>query len=283
MIRFFDQILLDDTPLFTRLELRSPLTDSLELPSDACYLYIEKGTGNTLFNIGHITNDTGTTILSTCGLTMGNMISEQTEGEMQTIIVHLNSGVLKRVFDHDKPALWQELERPINKFVVQQSANLLVQAFFKSIESFFENKEVLSPSVLELKLKEIVLLLLQSDNSEDVRQIMKSLFSERTFTFKETVDAHLFSAVTIEALSQLTNTSLSTFKRRFKEIYDQSPAKYIQEKRLDKVSEKLRTSDDQISHIGYDLGFESPEHLSRAFKNKFGITPSEYRMSFSVK
>ena len=55
------------------------------------------------------------------------------------------------------------------------------------------------------------------------------------------------------------------------------------DRRLDKVAEQLRVSDDAISHIGYDLGFESPEHLSRAFRNKFGVTPSSYRLNSSVK
>ena len=124
---------------------------------------------------------------------------------------------------------------------------------------------------------------MQTGNAEPIRQIVKSLFSERTFTFEEIVDAHILSAASVENLAQLTNTSLSTFKRKFKEIYHTSPGRYIMAKRLDKVAESLRISDDAISHIGYDLGFESPEHLSRVFKKKFGVSPSSYRMNFSVR
>jgi len=282
MIKHRDQISLNGIPVFTQIAVETPLQESLNLPSDACYLYIEKGTGHTLLRAGNITATKGTVILSSCGLTVGKVIAEQPKGEMDTIIVHLNRTLLEFVFQGEKPALWEEMKTPINQYVVQTAANELVKFYFDGIGQMFQNKAALNDTILKLKLKEVVLLLLQSDNAEPFRQIIKSLFSERTFSFKELVDAHVLSAASIENLAQLTNCSLSTFKRRFSEIYGTSPGKYIMEKRLDKVAEHLRVTDDAISHIGYDLGFESPEHLSRVFKNKFGVSPSTYRLNSSV-
>lgn len=283
MIKHKDQISLKGTAVFTSISLETPLQEPLHLPADACYLYIDKGTGHSLLKVGNIRANPGTVILSSCGLTVGNMISTQPQGEMDTIIVHLNKDLLEEVFQGEKPALWEEMQTPINQYVVQTAANELVRHFFEGISRLFRNKAALSDTILKIKLKEIILLLLQTDNAESFRQIIKSLFSERTFTFKELVDAHILSAASIDSLAQLTHCSLSTFKRRFREIYHSSPAKYIMDHRLDKVAECLRVSDEAISHIGYDLGFESPEHLSRAFKKKFGISPSGYRLSFSVK
>lgn len=283
MIKHQDQISLNGTPVFTVISLETPLQEALHLPSDACYLYIEKGSGQRLAKAGNILAKAGTVILSTCGLTVGKMISEQPKGIMDSIIVHLNRPLLQEIFENDKPTLWEELRTPVSQYVVQTAANELVNFYFEGIGRLFENKAAIRDTILKIKLKEIVLLLLQTDNAESIRQIIKSLFSERTFTFKELVDAHILSAASIENLAQLTNHSLSTFKRKFKEIYETSPGKYILEKRLERVAESLRISDDAISHIGYDLGFESPEHLSRAFKKKYGSSPSSYRLSFTVK
>ena len=283
MIKFKDEISLDGVSVFTMISLETPLQEALHLPADACYLYIENGTGHTLLKSGNIKASPGTVILSSCGLTVGKMIAEQPKGEMDTIIVHLNRQILEDVFEGEKPALWEEMQTPINQYVVQSAANELVGLYFDGISSLFHNKAAVSSTILKLKLKEIVLLLLQSDNAEPFRQIIKSLFSERTFSFKELVDAHILSAASIENLAQLTNCSLSTFKRRFKEVYDTSPGKYIMDKRLDKVAERLRVSDDTVSHIGYDLGFESPEHLSRIFKKKFGLSPTTYRLNLTVR
>jgi AraC-like DNA-binding protein len=283
MIHHQDQLSLKGLPVFTQLKLETPLQERLALPSDACYLHIEEGEDHSLYAPARITATPGTVILSTCGLTVGHMITEQPRGSMSTTIVHFNRELLNVVFEGEKPALWEELQTPVNQFMVQTAADALVQHYFDSVAQLFQNKAAVSPFMLKLKLKEIILLLLQTDSAEPIRQIIKSLFSERTFTFKEIVDAHIYTFVSIEGLAQLTHCSLSTFKRKFREIYDSSPAKYITARRLEKVAEALRTSDEAVSQIGYAWGFESPEHLSRAFKKQFGVAPSAYRLSFLVK
>lgn len=283
MIQHLDQISLDGQVVFTQLRVHAPLREPLELPSDACYLHIEHGEEQALFPPEGIVARPGTVILSTCGLTIGKMITIQPPGALHTTIVHFNKGLLEQVFEGEKPVLWEELQTPVSRYVVQNAANELVSMYFAGITPFFQNKAALTDAILKTKLKEIILLLLQSDNAEPIRQIVKDLFSERRFSFSEIVDAHIYTSVSVASLAQLTHCSLSTFKRKFREIYQSSPARYLTEKRLEKVAELLLTSDTPISHIGYENGFESPEHLSRAFKKQFGQTPSAYRLSFSVK
>jgi AraC-like DNA-binding protein len=221
--------------------------------------------------------------VSYCGLTLGSMMSDLPAGRVHTVMVHFNREVLNKVFEGEKPQLWEELQRPVTRYVVQTAANELLRHYFSSIVFLFENHAALTEHMLKLKLKEIILLLLQSDNSEYVRQIIKSLFSEREFSFKELVEAHIEQTDSIENLAMLTHCSVSTFKRRFREVFDTTPAKYRLRLRLSRVADLLKTSDSPISSIGYACGFETPEHLSRAFKKQYGLSPSQYRLSFSVK
>lgn len=46
---------------------------------------------------------------------------------------------------------------------------------------------------------------------------------------------------------------------------------------IEKAKNKLLSSSDSISEIGYKLGFEYPQHFSNLFKAKTGYSPSEYR------
>ena len=46
---------------------------------------------------------------------------------------------------------------------------------------------------------------------------------------------------------------------------------------IDKAKNNLLNSTKSISIIGYDLGFEYPQHFSNLFKSKTGFSPSEYR------
>jgi AraC-like DNA-binding protein len=46
---------------------------------------------------------------------------------------------------------------------------------------------------------------------------------------------------------------------------------------IERAKNKLLNSMGSISQIAYDLGFEYPQHFSKIFKSKTGMSPSEYR------
>ena len=53
-------------------------------------------------------------------------------------------------------------------------------------------------------------------------------------------------------------------------------AHYIRKIRLDKAAKLLRTTDMRISEVCYKVGIDSPAYFTRAFKEEFGVSPSEY-------
>ncbi|GLS26829.1 helix-turn-helix domain-containing protein [Marinibactrum halimedae] len=46
---------------------------------------------------------------------------------------------------------------------------------------------------------------------------------------------------------------------------------------VEEAKNRLLGSQAQVGQIGYDLGFEYPQHFSKFFKNKTGMTPAQYR------
>lgn len=56
-----------------------------------------------------------------------------------------------------------------------------------------------------------------------------------------------------------------------------SAQEYIQTKVIDVAKEKIFDIEKNISEIAYDLGFKYPQHFTRLFKQKTGVTPNEYR------
>lgn len=279
MLIKYTSIDLFDQPIFTWVTMRTPMNEAVQLPSEACFAYIMDGDNQLLVEEENIKAEPGKVVLSLCGRTVGQMLSKQREEEglVSSIVVHFHRDLLLKVYEDSKPPSWQELEKPVVKYIVQAAASELVKQYFIGLVHLFDNQAALSDEILILKLKEIILLLMQTKESEQITQIMRSLFSERTFTFKEIVDAHICEPVTIENLAMLTNHSLSSFKKEFKRIFKTTPGVYIMEKRTEKVADLLRYSDESISGIGYQCGFTNPAHLSRVFKSKFGVTPSEYR------
>ncbi len=69
--------------------------------------------------------------------------------------------------------------------------------------------------------------------------------------------------------------SLSTFKRNFIVEYNVSPGKWFQNKRLQRAKELLEGGNLKASDVYLEIGYNNLSNFSIAFKNKFGLSPSE--------
>jgi AraC family transcriptional regulator len=106
----------------------------------------------------------------------------------------------------------------------------------------------------------------------------ENIYAEKFNRVFDYIDKHLEEELTVELLSQVAYFSKFHFHRQFSEYCGISVFRYIQLMRLKRASYQLVfNSLDRIIDIALDAGFENPESFSRAFKNTFGQTPSEFR------
>ena len=83
---------------------------------------------------------------------------------------------------------------------------------------------------------------------------------------------------TTEKLYQLCGISGTYFRKIFELNYGVSPQKYILGKRLSYAKALIDNGAfDSISEIAYSAGYTDPLYFSRAFKKKYGISPSKYK------
>lgn len=281
MANKINQILLFEKPLFSWYQLSLPIEKELDLPAESCFAYILEGDNQDITNSGFLA-EKGTVILSLCGKTVGHFFSKREIGFLSTIIVHFDRDVLKKVFNYEKPKFWKELEHPLKKDISQQDASALVSSYFLNVSNFFNHKNALNEDILSAKLQEIVLLLLQTRESSDLNAIARSLFSDRIFSFEEVIEANLYEPLNLHRLAAMTNNSLASFKRKFNKIYNNSPANYIRQKKLERGKKLLIHSQKSISEICHECGCSDPSSYSRMFKAKYGISPSKYRLSHTA-
>lgn len=84
----------------------------------------------------------------------------------------------------------------------------------------------------------------------------------------------------IEELAAVNNYSVNYFRKIFKEQTGMTPLDYVANIRLKMASILLRTTDKSILDVAGESGFSTLSSFNRYFKNKYGVTPSQWRKSW---
>ncbi len=91
---------------------------------------------------------------------------------------------------------------------------------------------------------------------------------------------NLSERITIAELSHRFLINPTTLKELFKKEYGTSVAAHIKEHRMEKASRMLAETQLSIANIARDVGFESQSRFSDAFRERYGVLPTEYRRKY---
>lgn len=91
------------------------------------------------------------------------------------------------------------------------------------------------------------------------------------------IDEHLAEPMSNAALAEIALSSESRFIRRFREATGRTPARYVQERRLERASELLVSTDHSIDRIAEASGFANRYYFTRVFTQRMGLPPGRYR------
>jgi AraC-like DNA-binding protein len=176
------------------------------------------------------------------------------------------------------------LYQPEKKYepVIALHSDEPVKAFFHSMLSLFDNHREPDPSLVEVKFKELVLTLADNVYNGELLAYFCSLLQEpQTVSLQMLMEDNYCFNLKLEEFAQLSNKSLSTFKRDFQKQFQCSPGKWLTEKRLQHALNLLTNTDKTVTETAFESGFESRSHFSRAFRDRFGITPRSSKKEIS--
>jgi AraC-like DNA-binding protein len=108
--------------------------------------------------------------------------------------------------------------------------------------------------------------------------LLVSLFKPNYMQFEEVIKENISLNLSVRELALLCNMSLSSFKRKFAELYIITPIKYFKKLKLEKACDLLKDLDIQISNIAPEVGIYSLTTFNRSFKSYYGKSPSQFRM-----
>jgi len=274
------QYKLFEKAIFEKLTIKAPFKIPNPMPEEACFLYMLQGQVNYKTENQNVSIPQRDAVLLKCGNYFSQIKNDNSVTHHQIIIVHFHPEILKLIYSSDLPEIFKQpdfIDDKIDLSIINNE--FLIQKYIESLLFYFDNPTLVNDDILALKFKEIILLLCQTKSASTIQQILSQLFSPTSFTFKEIIESNIYSNFTLVEFADLTNLSLSSFKREFKKNYNDTPANYIRSKKLEKSAELLVLSEERITDIAFDCGFSNLANFSHLFSEKYKCSPSVYRLN----
>lgn len=189
-------------------------------------------------------------------------------GEFKSLSLRFDDQLLKDFSkEYGYKAKKQTFSAPFHRLSKEPSLLTFMQSLL-DYQNFTDERHILN-----LKQQEALFLMLKLDpglkdglfDFSEPHKIDLEEFMQRNFHFN----------VQLERFAYLTGRSLSTFQRDFAKIFNETPARWLQQKRLKEAYFLIREKGKKSSEIYLDLGFEDLSHFSYVFKKQFGLTATE--------
>jgi AraC-like DNA-binding protein len=164
---------------------------------------------------------------------------------------------------------WIKIENPARMFFVRGYLEVLIGTLITRV-----NGNGKLESKREVKVEDY--------NLEKIRYRIRKAGNQIDPRIQVVVDyilLHPSEQYTPIRMAEMAELSKQRFSCLFKEQIGKSPMAYIKELRLTTAARKLLVSNDNISDIAYEVGYEDPNYFIREFKSAFGYTPKQYRQA----
>lgn len=109
------------------------------------------------------------------------------------------------------------------------------------------------------------------------RQSTREDYSKRVNIIVEYINNHLADDIDLEVLAGISNFSPYHLHRIVKAFLGEPIGAFVTRVRVETAARLLRYSDMSVQEIAYSVGYDVPSSLSKAFKQFYDITPTDYK------
>lgn len=145
----------------------------------------------------------------------------------------------------------------------------------KKLIALEQNKTPLYPYEVLTTLCSLWLKFIRTVNVPQTPQ--KNIVGTRMSIFLHYIEQNYQSPISLDDLAESAHVSKSECLRCFKLSLQTAPYQYLMEYRLSKAADLLKTSTLPIGDISASVGFNQVSHFGKYFRQKTGMSPSEYR------
>lgn len=132
---------------------------------------------------------------------------------------------------------------------------------------------------MKIYMAELLLHLLRIQEEPDITAA-NVLRADR---LRKYMDTHYFEIMDSNDISQKFGISTRHANAIFKEQFDKTPMQYLNEVRMEAAKRLLMETNNDISSICFEVGFEALSTFYRRFKEYTGISPNKFRIKYNYQ
>ena len=147
----------------------------------------------------------------------------------------------------------------------------------------YESIAYLDPGFLQLKVLELLMLLGRVPRESAADPYCSVRQAELARHLRDHLLTDREGYVSLSQLAAEHEMSVSHLQKLFKQIYGMPVYHYIKEYRLEQAAVELVRSARPVTEIAQDAGYDNASKFSACFKERYGVTPSQYRTDAKAK
>lgn len=195
---------------------------------------------------------------------------EKHNNEFEKVIIFLDESFLKE-FQKKNEILFKNIHNK-NTFILLKE-DILIENFLLSLETYYDKTGKINSNFEEIKRTELLLILLQLH--PELSDILFDFGKPGRLDLEKFIQQNYKFNVSLERFAYLTGRSLSAFKRDFKQIFEDTPGRWLVKRRLQEARFLIEEKQMKPKDFYFDLGFEDLTHFYSAFKKEYKLTPKE--------
>ena len=153
----------------------------------------------------------------------------------------------------------------------------IIQIMIKIMETQ-ENEKIRELSTLAL-LQNLWLIFYENVKLSDKEkmQTVDEAAQKRVQLMMQYIHENYKQGLSLNEIASHIGVSKSTALHLFQRFLHTTPVNYLIEYRLQAASRLLKNTNKKVKTIAYESGFHNVDYFCRLFKNRYHVTPSEYR------
>jgi AraC-like DNA-binding protein/quercetin dioxygenase-like cupin family protein len=191
----------------------------------------------------------------------------------QAIVIQFSSAFIEPFLKlNEGQAIKELLEKSANGLRFESDA-----LFVQKLRSLGQTKELESVLALLSLLQDLTAKQASILCPDSYHNVISKKFETRINKVCTHIQNHYSESISLKQVSDLVFMSESNFCKFFKKATSTTFSDYLNDLRINEACHLLLSSEDSVSKIAHDCGFESLSYFNRVFLKKKQLTPSGFR------